>query len=142
MDDDALTVDTATLFGRCLVVVRRAARCSQAELAGLLRISPPALSQLEMGKTTPTFRLLFDMGETLRGRDVIENAGGLLTLMDDAARVLRDRGVSVVNRAVLPHETPMDHVAVDQVVARIYDASRPRFTIVPVTVLTVGRKGR
>lgn len=135
-------VDVATLYGRCLYTLRRAAELSQVQFAQELDISSAALSQLELGKTTPSFRLSIEVGERLREHGVIDNSSGILRLLDAAARDLHYGGAWVVNRPLDFGEPAVPLHGIDRVVGRLYDAARPRYEIVPVRVMTMPPRRR
>lgn len=116
-------IDTATLFGRALVVVRRSSGLKQSELAEVVGLKRAAVTHLETGRTTPTFYVLMRLGDRLRKSRVVRDPTTLVELVHETARELNRRGVRVVNRPLRPEEedqrTPTPEI--DLVVARIYD---------------------
>ena len=56
-------VDTATLFGRCLAMIRADLGLTQGEMAALLRVSRPTITHFETGRATPSFHVLLRLGQ-------------------------------------------------------------------------------
>jgi DNA-binding XRE family transcriptional regulator len=127
-------VDTATLFGRCVAVMRKDIGLSQGAFAEQLGISRPSLTHIETGRTPPTFFLLLKFGQHVGRQRLDRDATALLALLHMTATALRAEGIRVKNRPRRDTDEIVDAARIDRVVGRIYDGEFRE--VIPVRVVT------
>jgi transcriptional regulator with XRE-family HTH domain len=115
-------VDSATLFGRCLAVIRADLGLTQAEMAALLRVSRPTLTHFETGRATPSFHVLLRLGQRVADARVDSDATAVLALLHLSARALQAAGIRVLNRPVREGDLVLDFAKIDRVIGRVYDS--------------------
>jgi len=127
-------VDSATLFGRCLALMRRSIRVSQAEFAEQLEISRPSLTHIETGRTPPGFYTLMKMGQRVGAGRLDRDATAMIALFHLSARALSAEGIPVRNRPRREDDILLDNESLDRVIGRVFDGDFRE--IVPVQVVT------
>ena len=114
-------VDSATLFGRCLAMIRADLGLTQGEMAALLRVSRPTITHFETGRATPSFHVLLRLGQRVADARVDSDATAVLALMHLSARALQADGVRVLNRHVREGDVILDFPKIDRVIGRVFD---------------------
>ena len=114
-------VDSATLFGRCIAVIRADLGLTQAEMAALLRVSRPTLTHFETGRATPSFHVLLRLGQRVAKARVDSDATAVLALLHLTASALQADGIRVLNRPVREGDVILDFAKIDRVVGRVFD---------------------
>ena len=114
-------VDSATLFGRCLAMIRADLGLTQGEMATLLRVSRPTITHFETGRATPSFHVLLRLGQRVADARVDSDATAVLALMHLSARALQADGVRVLNRPVREGDVVLDFPKIDRVIGRVFD---------------------
>ena len=114
-------VDSATLFGRCLAMIRADLGLTQGEMATLLRVSRPTITHFETGRATPSFHVLLRLGQRVADARVDSDATAVLALMHLSARALQADGVRVLNRPVRDGDVILDFPKIDRVIGRVFD---------------------
>ncbi len=114
-------VDSATLFGRCLAVIRADLGLTQAAMAALLRVSRPTLTHFETGRATPSFHVLLRLGQTVAHSRVDSDATAVIALLHLTAGALQADGIRVLNRPVREGDVILDFAKIDRVVGRVFD---------------------
>lgn len=126
-------VDSATLFGRCVAVMRKDAGLSQAVFAEQLGISRPALTHIETGRTPPTFylsnRIARFVGRRRRDGDVT----ALYGLFHRAAEAVAAEGVPYRNRPPRDDEQIVNSAFIDRIVGTVYQ--REFRELIPVEIV-------
>ncbi len=115
-------VDSATLFGRCIAIIRADLGLTQAEMAALLRVSRPTLTHFETGRATPSFHVLLRLGQRVADARVDSDATAVLALLHLSARALQTAGIRVLNRPVREGDVVLDFAKIDRVIGRVYDS--------------------
>lgn len=113
-------VDSATLFGRCVAVMRKDTGLSQAVFAEQLGISRPALTHIETGRTPPTFYLSNRIARFVGRRRLDGNVTALYALFHRAAEALVAEGFPFRNRPPREGEPILHPASIDRVVGGIY----------------------
>ena len=121
-------VDSATLFGRCMAMVRADLGLTQAEMAAMLRVSRPTLTHIETGRATPSFHLLLRLGQRVADRRVDADATAVLALLQFSARAFQAEGIRVLNRPVREGDVLLDFAKIDRVVGRVFDQEFREYT--------------
>ena len=129
----SLMVDSVTLFGRCVAVMRKDSGLSQAAVAEHLGISRPALTHIETGRTPPTFYLFLRIGAFVGKRRLDGDPTALHALYHLAARALSAEGIRVRNRPRRDDDVVADTARIDRVVGTIYH--RKFQELVPVQIV-------
>lgn len=114
-------VDSATLFGRCLAMIRADLGLTQGEMAAMLRVSRPTITHFETGRATPSFHVLLRLGQRVADARVDSDATAVLALMHLSARALQADGVRVLNRPVREGDVILDFPKIDRVIGRVFD---------------------
>ena len=114
-------VDSATLFGRCIAMIRADLGLTQAEMAALLRVSRPTLTHFETGRATPSFHVLLRLGQRVADARVDSDATAVLALMHLSARALQADGIRVLNRSVREGDVILEFAKIDRVIGRVFD---------------------
>ena len=114
-------VDSATLFGRCLAMIRADLGLTQGEMAALLRVSRPTITHFETGRATPSFHVLLRLGQRVADARVDSDATAVLALMHLSARALQADGFRVLNRPVREGDVILDFAKIDRVIGRVFD---------------------
>ncbi len=114
-------VDSATLFGRCIAMIRADLGLTQAQMAALLRVSRPTLTHFETGRATPSFHVLLRLGQRVADARVDSDATSVLALMHLSARALQADGIRVLNRPVREGDVILDFAKIDRVIGRVFD---------------------
>ncbi len=114
-------VDTATLFGRCLAMIRADLGLTQGEMASLLRVSRPTITHFETGRATPSFHVLLRLGQRVADARVDSDATAVLALLHLSARALQMDGIRVLNRPVREGDVILDFPKIDRVIGRVFD---------------------
>ncbi len=114
-------VDSATLFGRCLAMIRADLGLTQGQLAALLRVSRPTITHFETGRATPSFHVLLRLGQRVADARVDSDATAVLALMHLSARALQMDGIRVLNRPVREGDVILDFPKIDRVIGRVFD---------------------
>ncbi len=114
-------VDTATLFGRCLAMIRADLGLTQGEMAALLRVSRPSITHFETGRATPSFHVLLRLGQRVADARVDSDATAVLALLHLSARALQLDGIRVLNRPVREGDVILDFAKIDRVIGRVFD---------------------
>lgn len=91
-------VDSATLFGRCIAVIRADLGLTQAQMAAMLRVSRPTLTHFETGRATPSFHVLLRLGQRVAKARVDSDATAAPALLHPTASALQADGIRVLNR--------------------------------------------
>lgn len=126
-------VDSATLFGRCLAVIRADLGLTAAEMATMLKISRPSLTHIETGRATPSFHTLLRLGQRVAEERLDKDATAVLALLHMSARALQKDGIRVVNRPRREDDLILDIAKIDRVVGRVFDQEFRE--LVPVRVV-------
>lgn len=121
-------VDSATLFGRCMAMIRADLGLTQADMAAMLRVSRPTLTHIETGRATPSFHLLLRLGQRVADRRVDADATAVLALLQFSARALQAEGIRVLNRPVREGDLILDFAKIDRVVGRVFDQEFREYT--------------
>lgn len=121
-------VDSATLFGRCMAMIRADLGLTQAEMAAMLRVSRPTLTHIETGRATPSFHLLLRLGQRVADRRVDADATAVLALFQFSARALQAEGIRVLNRPVREGDVILDFAKIDRFVGRVFDKEFREYT--------------
>ncbi len=119
-DNPRRIVDSATLFGRCVAVMRKDSRLSQAVFAEQLGISRPALTHIETGRTPPTFYLSNRIARFVGRRRLDGDVTALYELFHLAAQALVDEGVLYRNRPLREEDLIVNEAFIDRIVGGIY----------------------
>lgn len=127
-------VPSALLFGRCMAAMRQDLGLSQAEVAERLRLTRPALTQIENGRATPSFHVLMWLGQYVGNERQDRDAAAVFALFHMSARALRAHGVRVVNRVRREDDVVLETARIDRVVGAVFDAEFREF--VPVEIVT------
>ena len=114
-------VDSATLFGRCLAMIRADLGLTQGEMAALLRVSRPTITHFETGRATPSFHVLLRLGQRVADARVDSDATAVLALLHLSARALQMDGIRVLNRPVREGDLILDLPKIDRVIGRVFD---------------------
>ncbi len=114
-------VDSATLYGRCLAMIRADLGLTQGEMAALLRVSRPTITHFETGRATPSFHVLLRLGQRVADARVDSDATAVLALMHLSARALQADGIRVLNRPVREGDVILDFPKIDRVIGRVFD---------------------
>ena len=125
-------VDSATLFGRCMAMIRADLGLTQAEMAAMLRVSRPTLTHIETGRATPSFHLLLHLGQRVADRRVDADATAVLALFQFSARALQAEGIRVLNRPVREGDVILDFAKIDRFVGRVFDKEFREYTCLEV----------
>jgi transcriptional regulator with XRE-family HTH domain len=114
-------VDSATLFGRCLAVIRADLGLTASEMAAMLRISRPSLTHIETGRATPSFHTLLRLGQRISEKRLDQDATAVLALLHMSARALQKDGIRVLNRPRREGDVILEVAKIDRVVGRVFD---------------------
>lgn len=114
-------VDSATLFGRCLAMIRADLGLTQAAMAALLRVSRPTLTHIETGRATPSFHVLLRLGQRVADARLDSDATAVLALMHLTATALQSEGIRVLNRPIREGDVIVKFAKIDRVVGRVFD---------------------
>lgn len=125
-------VDSATLFGRCLAIVRADLGLTAAEMAATLKISRPTLTHIETGRATPSFHVLLRLGQRVADERLDSDATAVLALLHLSARALQKDGVRVLNRPRREDDVILETARIDRVVGRVFDQEFREFAPVRV----------
>jgi DNA-binding XRE family transcriptional regulator len=112
-------IDTPTLFGRCIAVLRRELMLTQAEFGDLVGLTREGVTRVESGRATLTFyaliRLSYNVGKVNRG------AAEVFEFFELCIEEMNARGIKVLNRARRPGDILLATSRVDRIVAHVYE---------------------
>ena len=112
-------IDTPTLFGRCIAVLRRALDLTQAEFGTRVGLTREGITRVEAGRATLTFFSLVRVSDRLGKED--RAAAELFEFFELCIEEMNERGFRVLNRPRRPGDRLLPIARVDRIVAHVYE---------------------